>query len=125
VSETRLYLYRKAGRDVWDAELWLPDGRRKVWRTGETNRDAAERSAHLRLAALAHGAAPAPQPHLMSPVDVVETPPARTETVSLLDRFDAWFFRDLNLAFSGATGALASAQQDVREGVGEGSHPSA
>jgi hypothetical protein len=41
MSEPRLYLYRKAGREVWDAEMWLPDGRRRVWRTGIADRDAA------------------------------------------------------------------------------------
>ena len=48
----RLYLYRKAGREVWDAEMWLPDGRRRVWRTGIADRDAAERAAQERLEAL-------------------------------------------------------------------------
>ena len=52
MSEPRLYLYRKAGREVWDAEMWLPDGRRRVWRTGIADRDAAERAAQERLEAL-------------------------------------------------------------------------
>jgi hypothetical protein len=52
MSEPRLYLYRKAGREVWDAEMWLPDGRRRVWRTGIADRDAAERAARARLEAL-------------------------------------------------------------------------
>jgi hypothetical protein len=52
MSEPRLYLYRKAGREVWDAEMWLPDGRRRVWRTGTADRDAAERAAQERLEAL-------------------------------------------------------------------------
>ena len=52
MSESRLYLYRKAGREVWDAEMWLPDGRRRVWRTGIADRDAAERAAQERLEAL-------------------------------------------------------------------------
>jgi len=52
VSEPRLYLYRKAGREVWDAEMWLPDGRRRVWRTGIADRDAAKRAAQERLEAL-------------------------------------------------------------------------
>jgi hypothetical protein len=52
VSEPRLYLYRKAGREVWDAEMWLPDGCRRVWRTGIADHDAAERAAQERLEAL-------------------------------------------------------------------------
>ena len=52
MSESRLYLYRKAGREIWDAEMWLPDGRRRVWRTGIADRDAAERAAKERLEAL-------------------------------------------------------------------------
>ena len=52
MSEPRLYLYRKAGREVWDAVMWLPDGRRRVWRTGIADRDAAERAAQERLEAL-------------------------------------------------------------------------
>jgi len=52
MSESRLYLYRKAGREVWDAEMWLPGGRRRVWRTGIADRDAAERAARERLEAL-------------------------------------------------------------------------
>ena len=51
-SEPRLHLYRKAGREVWDAEMWLPDGRRRVWRTGIADRHAAERAARERLEAL-------------------------------------------------------------------------
>jgi len=52
VSEPRLYLYRKAGREVWDAEMWLPDGRRRVWRTGIVDRDVAEVAARARLESL-------------------------------------------------------------------------
>jgi len=52
MSESRLYLYRKAGREVWDAEMWLPDGRRRVWRTGMVDRDEAEQAAKRRLEAL-------------------------------------------------------------------------
>ena len=52
-SEPRLYLYRKAGREVWDAEMWLPDGCRRVWRTGISNKDAAMAAARARLEALA------------------------------------------------------------------------
>jgi hypothetical protein len=52
MSEPRLYLYRKAGREVWDAEMWLPGGRRRVWRTGIADHDAAERAAQERLEAL-------------------------------------------------------------------------
>jgi len=53
VSEPRLYLYRKAGREVWDAEMWLPDGRRRVWRTGIADKGAAMAAAQVRLEALA------------------------------------------------------------------------
>jgi hypothetical protein len=49
VSEPRLYLYRKAGREIWDAEMWLPDGQRRVWRTGITDRAEAETAARMRL----------------------------------------------------------------------------
>ena len=49
MREPRLYLYRKAGRSVWDAELLLPDGRRRTWRTGTTDRSEAERLAQERL----------------------------------------------------------------------------
>jgi hypothetical protein len=53
MAEPRLYLYRKAGREVWDAEMWLPDGRRRVWRTGMADRNAALAAAGARLEALA------------------------------------------------------------------------
>jgi hypothetical protein len=53
MSEPRLYLYRKAGREVWDAEMWLSDGRRRVWRTGITDKIAAMAAARVRLEALA------------------------------------------------------------------------
>jgi hypothetical protein len=53
MSESRLYLYRKAGREVWDAEMWLPDGRRRVWRTGIADKGAATAAAQARLKALA------------------------------------------------------------------------
>lgn len=53
MSELRLYLYRKAGREVWDAEMWLPDGRRRVWRTGIVDKSAAMVAARARLEALA------------------------------------------------------------------------
>ena len=49
MSEPRLYLYRKTGREVWDAEMWLPDGCRRVWRTGITDRAEAENAARMRL----------------------------------------------------------------------------
>lgn len=52
MSERRVYLYRKAGREVWDAEMWLSDGRRRVWRTGIVGRDAAEDAAWARLKTL-------------------------------------------------------------------------
>jgi hypothetical protein len=52
LAEARLYLYRKAGREVWDAEMWLPDGRRRVWRTGIADRTQAEQAARARLEAL-------------------------------------------------------------------------
>jgi hypothetical protein len=51
-SEPRLYLYRKAGREVWDAEMWVPDGRRRVWRTGIEDKSAAMAAARSRLEAL-------------------------------------------------------------------------
>ncbi len=60
VSEPRLYLYRKAGREVWDAEMWLPDGRRRVWRTGITVKGAAMEAARVRLEALAAAQTVAP-----------------------------------------------------------------
>ena len=60
MSEPRLYLYRKAGREVWDAEMWLPDGRRRVWRTGIVDKDAAMAAAWVRLEALAGVQAAAP-----------------------------------------------------------------
>ena len=53
MSEPRLYLYRKAGREVWDAEMWLPDGRRRVWRTGIADKGAAMAAARVRLEELA------------------------------------------------------------------------
>jgi hypothetical protein len=53
MSEPRLYLYRKAGREVWDAEMWLSDERRRVWRTGITDKSAAMVAARARLEALA------------------------------------------------------------------------
>jgi hypothetical protein len=59
MARVRLYLYRKAGREVWDAEMWLPDGRRRVWRTGISDRAKAEAAAQARLEemlALASGA---------------------------------------------------------------------
>jgi hypothetical protein len=52
MPEPRLYLYRKAGREVWDAEMWLPDGRRRVWRTGMVDRAEAEQAARTRLEGL-------------------------------------------------------------------------
>ncbi len=52
MSEPRLYLYRKAGREVWDAEMWLSDGRRRVWRTGIADKGAAMTAARARLEAL-------------------------------------------------------------------------
>jgi hypothetical protein len=60
MSELRLYLYRKAGREVWDAEMWLPDGRRRVWRTGIADRDEAQEAARARLESLVASTAAAP-----------------------------------------------------------------
>jgi hypothetical protein len=60
MSEPRLYLYRKAGREVWDAEMWLPDGCRRVWRTGIADRDVAEAAARARLESLVVSTAAAP-----------------------------------------------------------------
>jgi hypothetical protein len=37
----RVYVYRKSGRTVWDVEIWLPDGKRKTWRSGLEDREAA------------------------------------------------------------------------------------
>lgn len=51
-SEPRLYLYRKAGRKVWDAEMWLPDGNRRVWRTGVCDREQARAAAQAKLQTL-------------------------------------------------------------------------
>ena len=49
MSEPRLYLYRKTGREIWDAEMWFPDGQRRVWRTGIADRAEAEYAARMRL----------------------------------------------------------------------------
>jgi len=37
----RVYVYRKSGRTVWDVEIWFPDGKRKTWRSGLEDREAA------------------------------------------------------------------------------------
>ena len=59
MASPRLYLYRKAGRTVWDAEMWLSDGGRRVWRTGIEDRTTAESAARARLEALNLPAQPA------------------------------------------------------------------
>jgi hypothetical protein len=62
----RLYLYRKTSREVWDAEMWLSNGRRRVWRTGIVDKVAAMAAAQVRLEALAAvqiaAAVPLPEP---------------------------------------------------------------
>jgi hypothetical protein len=46
---TRIYLSRKRGKEIYDAELWLDDGRRIAWRTGQLGRDAARAAARQHL----------------------------------------------------------------------------
>jgi hypothetical protein len=48
----RVYVYRKSGRTVWDVEIWLPDGKRKTWRSGLEDREAALRAGLERAQAL-------------------------------------------------------------------------
>jgi hypothetical protein len=115
MRKPRLYLYRKAGRTVWDAEIWLPDGRRTTWRTGCAERDHAERAARDRLATLVAGselgamAPPAeisPSPTTAVPADpsrALGDPPAggSSPTTEMkapdtsFQRLDNWFFSDL------------------------------
>lgn len=47
----RVYVYRKSGRTVWDVEIWLPDGKRKTWRSGLHDRESALRAGHERARA--------------------------------------------------------------------------
>jgi len=109
VADSRLYLYRKAGRSVWDAEFHLPDGRRRTWRTGLTDRDQAEHAARERLERMTEVAAatdaqpkaaavpippPAPSPGNAdsaptSPRLYAQDDPGRSQ------RLDRWFFREL------------------------------
>jgi hypothetical protein len=92
VSETRLYLYRKAGREVWDAEMWLPDGCRRVWRTGIADRDAAEKAAGARLEALVASMTTA-LPVAAASASAAGAAQALGPTLS--ERFDRWFFGEL------------------------------
>ena len=124
MREPRVYLYRKAGRDVWDAELWLRDGHRKVWRTGQSDRAAAEAAAWERLGELqgpvcpvpsaAPSAAPSParvpdaefagseaasqEAPTSLPASGLATPP-EVPHGGWLERFDVWFFRELKQVF--------------------------
>jgi hypothetical protein len=126
MGDPRVYLYRKAGRDVWVAELWLGDGRRKVWGTGHRDRAAAETAAWERLGELLGSEQPAMPPPAPStaphPADVPaaafagaeeaspEAPTSPGEPGGLngprggphggwLERFDAWFFGELKQVF--------------------------
>jgi hypothetical protein len=125
MREPRVYLYRKAGREIWDAELWLGDGRRKVWRTGECDRAAAEAAAWERLGELQGSvqpvmpsAAPSAAPSRAGvpdaqffgseaasqeaptspPAPGLATPP-EVPHGGWLERFDAWFFAELKQVF--------------------------
>src|SRR5262245_2690745 len=100
--------------------MWLPDGRRKVWRTGESERGAAERAARTRLDGLLRSpvepttapssGAPrspiAPQPPHSAFVlpDEASEPPASTVVAPghWLSRFEAWFFADLRRLVRGS-----------------------
>lgn len=115
MAEPRLYMYRKAGREVWDAEMWLPDGRRTTWRTGRADREDATHAARERLSSLTR------RPHLHTPVNVEQAdavplaglvqsdacPPGNTPdrspapmATSRLQRLDAWFFSNLEGVFA-------------------------
>jgi hypothetical protein len=85
VSESRLYLYRKAGREVWDAEMWLSDGRRRVWRTGIVDKVAATAAAQVRLEALAavQAVAPVEGECLADECSPVVSPEARARNAAL------------------------------------------
>ena len=121
MREPRVYLYRKAGCDTWVAELWLGDGRRKAWRTGQSDRAAAQSAAWERLGkldgseqAVMPAAAPseAPSPagvpaaaFVVAEAASQEAPisrpapdaamPPEVPNGGWLERFDAWFFREL------------------------------
>jgi hypothetical protein len=126
MREQRVYLYRKAGRHVWISELWLGDGRRKVWGTGQRDRVAAEAAAWQRLGELLGPgeqpvmplAAPRPAPcppDVPAPASAGAEAAAQEAPISLqgagratpaegthggwLERFDAWFFRELKQVF--------------------------
>jgi len=114
MREPRLYLYRKAGRTVWDAEMWLPDGRR-TWRTGIADRESAERAARARLEALTKssglsvseesaptaGHAPStPTPLADSAGEGGAHPASELKgSESGLQRLDDWFFAHLKKLF--------------------------
>jgi hypothetical protein len=115
MREPRLYLYRKAGRSVWDAEMWLPDGRRTTWRTGLPDRDQAEHAARERLKRLigawapprdapAVEAAPAPRTDIRpdggAPGSESAAPAGAETAGGWLERLDAWFFADLEKLFA-------------------------
>jgi hypothetical protein len=112
LAAPRLYLHRKAGRSVWDAEFWLPDGRRKTWRTGLTDRAEAERIAKDRLETMArtlnaaHLEPAEAEAHVTAhaltnedPEADHSVPPQRKGDGDWLQRLDAWFFGDLRTAF--------------------------
>jgi hypothetical protein len=114
MSEPRLYLYRKAGRTIWDAEMWLPDGRRTTWRTGLTDRDAAERAARKRLeqtvGIVYAEAVELPADDRGGPVWPEDAPlpgknsagePSPAPIGGWSARLDAWFFGDLRRLTSG------------------------
>jgi hypothetical protein len=113
MREPRLYLYRKAGRAVWDAEMWLPDGRRTTWRTGCAEWDHAERAARDRLATLVAGSesgAMAPPAEISSPPtpavladrpgDLGDQPAGSSSPTTEMKAPDTWFQRLDNWFFS-------------------------
>jgi hypothetical protein len=89
--------------------MWLPDGRRSTWRTGEVDRDLAEAAAWARLRSMAppvisESTASTLAPALTPPASVTlkrgETgassePPELAAPPSFVAKFDAWFFSDL------------------------------
>ena len=137
MSKPRLYLYRKAGRSVWDAEMWLPDGRRTVWRTGQSERSAAEQAARMRLDGLLPPTAEATAaPSSATPVPTTSTEPPQSASVLMnevsestaptaapvsraarqgtwLNRFDTWFFDELERFFDGGDSAASRQHSDA------------
>lgn len=117
MREPRLYLYRKAGRSVWDAEMWLPDGRRTAWRTGLVDRDRAEHAAREQLKRLIGASAPPlyalsveearaarteVRPDSGAPVSESAAPVEAKSVEGRLERLDGWFFEDLKKLFVGS-----------------------